>query len=64
MADFDGRVVIVTAGASFVGEAIAADLVEGGAHVVLADRDADHGAEVADQSRRTGVVRRDGRHER
>ncbi len=47
MADFDGRVVIVTAGASFVGEAIAADLVEGGAHVVLADRDADHGAAVA-----------------
>ncbi len=47
MADFDGRVVVVTAGASFLGEAIAADLVEGEAHVVLADRDADHGAEVA-----------------
>jgi NAD(P)-dependent dehydrogenase (short-subunit alcohol dehydrogenase family) len=47
MADVDGRVVIVTAGASFLGEAIAADLVEAGAHVVLADRDADHGAEVA-----------------
>jgi NAD(P)-dependent dehydrogenase (short-subunit alcohol dehydrogenase family) len=47
MADVDGRVVVVTAGASFLGEAIAADLVDTGAQVVLADRDADHGAEVA-----------------
>ena len=47
MGDFDGRVVVVTGGASFVGEAIGAVLVEGGASVVLADRDADHGDEVA-----------------
>ena len=47
MGDFDGRVVIVTAGASFLGEAIGATLIEGGARVVLADRDEEHGAEVA-----------------
>jgi NAD(P)-dependent dehydrogenase (short-subunit alcohol dehydrogenase family) len=45
--DFDGRVVVVTGAASFVGEAIGAVLVEGGASVVLADRDANHGDEVA-----------------
>jgi NAD(P)-dependent dehydrogenase (short-subunit alcohol dehydrogenase family) len=47
MAEFDGRVYIVTAGASFVGEAIGADLVEAGASVVLADRDEEHGHEAA-----------------
>ena len=47
MGDFDGRVVVVTGAASFVGEAIGTVLVEGGADVVLADRDADHGEEVA-----------------
>jgi NAD(P)-dependent dehydrogenase (short-subunit alcohol dehydrogenase family) len=43
MGDFDGRVYAVTAGASFLGEAIAADLIDGGATVVLADRDEEHG---------------------
>ena len=49
MGEFDGRVVIVTGAASFVGEAIGAILIEGGARVVLADRDADHGAQVAER---------------
>jgi NAD(P)-dependent dehydrogenase (short-subunit alcohol dehydrogenase family) len=44
--DFDGRVVVITGAASFVGEAIGADLVAAGARVVLGDRDADHGAEA------------------
>lgn len=47
MGDFDGRVIIVSGSASFVGEAIGRVLVEAGARVVLADRDADHGAAVA-----------------
>jgi NAD(P)-dependent dehydrogenase (short-subunit alcohol dehydrogenase family) len=49
MGEFDGRVFVVTAGASFLGEAIGADLVEGGASVVLADRDEEHGAAAADR---------------
>ena len=47
MGDFDGRVVVITGAASFVGEAIAADLVAAGASVVLGDRDAEHGAAAA-----------------
>ena len=47
MGDFDGRVVVITGAASFVGEAIAADLVAAGARVVLGDRDAEHGAAAA-----------------
>ena len=49
MGEFDGRVVIVTAGASFLGEAIGADLVAEGARVVLADRDEEHGAAAAER---------------
>jgi len=45
--DFDGMVVVITGSASFVGEAIGADLVAAGASVVLGDRDADHGAAAA-----------------
>jgi NAD(P)-dependent dehydrogenase (short-subunit alcohol dehydrogenase family) len=45
--DFDGRVVVVTAGASFLGEAIGTDLIAAGARVVLGDRDAEHGAAAA-----------------
>jgi len=45
--EFDGRVVVITGSASFVGEAMGAVLVAAGASVVLADRDADHGAAVA-----------------
>ncbi|HET7496505.1 MAG TPA: SDR family oxidoreductase [Candidatus Limnocylindrales bacterium] len=43
MGEFDGRVYAITAGASFLSEAIGADLIEGGANVVLADRDEGHG---------------------
>jgi NAD(P)-dependent dehydrogenase (short-subunit alcohol dehydrogenase family) len=45
--DFDGRTIIVTAGASFLGEAIGAALIASGANVVLADRDVEHGGEAA-----------------
>jgi NAD(P)-dependent dehydrogenase (short-subunit alcohol dehydrogenase family) len=43
VSEFDGRVFVVTAGASFLGEAIGADLVDAGASVVLGDRDTEHG---------------------
>ncbi len=57
MGEFDGRVYAVTAGASFLGEAIGADLVEGGATVVLADRDEEHGlASVARLGQRASFV--------
>jgi len=45
--DFDGRVVVIAGSASFIGEAIASDLIAAGASVVLGDRDADHGAAAA-----------------
>jgi len=45
--DFDGRVAIVTAGASYIGAATGRALRAGGASVVLADRDEEHGAEAA-----------------
>jgi 3-oxoacyl-[acyl-carrier protein] reductase len=55
--EFDGRVYAVTAGASFLGEAIGADLIEGGATVVLADRDEEHGlASVAHLGQRASFV--------
>lgn len=47
MAELDGRVAIVTAGASFIGAASGAALVAAGASVILADRDVEHGAEAA-----------------
>lgn len=47
MGDFERKVVVVTGAASYVGEAIGADLIASGASVVLADRNADHGAAVA-----------------
>jgi NAD(P)-dependent dehydrogenase (short-subunit alcohol dehydrogenase family) len=47
--EFDGRVVVVTGAASFVGEAIGAVLLEAGGRVVLGDRDAEHGAAVAER---------------
>ena len=50
--DFDGKVVVITGAASFVGEAIGADLIDGGASVVLADRDADHGRGGREPARR------------
>ena len=47
MGEFDGKVVVVTGAASFVGEEIGRLLASDGASVVLADRDEDHGAAVA-----------------
>jgi NAD(P)-dependent dehydrogenase (short-subunit alcohol dehydrogenase family) len=45
--DFDGKIVVVTGAASFVGEEIGRLLANDGARVVLADRDEEHGAAVA-----------------
>jgi NAD(P)-dependent dehydrogenase (short-subunit alcohol dehydrogenase family) len=45
--DFDGRAVVVTGAASYLGEALGAILVAEGANVILADRDVEHGAAVA-----------------
>lgn len=47
--EFAGKVIVITGSASFVGEAIAADLVAAGASVVLGDRDADNGAAAAER---------------
>ncbi len=47
MADLDGKVAVVTAGGSYLGRAIGAALIAEGARVVLADRDEEHGTEVA-----------------
>jgi NAD(P)-dependent dehydrogenase (short-subunit alcohol dehydrogenase family) len=53
--DFDGKVVVISGAASFIGEAIATDLVAAGASVVLGDRDTDHGEAAAT---RLGVAAR------
>jgi NAD(P)-dependent dehydrogenase (short-subunit alcohol dehydrogenase family) len=47
--DFDGKVIVVTGAASFLGEAIGSVLIEGGGRVILADRDADHGQAAAER---------------
>jgi NAD(P)-dependent dehydrogenase (short-subunit alcohol dehydrogenase family) len=49
MGDFDGKVIVITGASSFVGEAIGSVLVDGGARVILADRDAEHGQAVAER---------------
>jgi NAD(P)-dependent dehydrogenase (short-subunit alcohol dehydrogenase family) len=46
---FDGKVVVMSGASSFIGEAIATDLVAAGANVVLGDLDAEHGATVAER---------------
>jgi NAD(P)-dependent dehydrogenase (short-subunit alcohol dehydrogenase family) len=45
--EFDGRVVVVTGAASFIGEAIGQLVIGGGGHVILADRSVEHGAAAA-----------------
>ena len=49
MAAFDGKAVVISGASSFIGEAIANDLVAAGANVILGDRDAEHGAAVAER---------------
>jgi NAD(P)-dependent dehydrogenase (short-subunit alcohol dehydrogenase family) len=46
---FDGKTVVISGASSFIGEAIANDLVAAGASVILGDRDAEHGATVAER---------------
>jgi len=46
---FDGKTVVISGASSFIGEAIATDLVAAGANVILGDRDAEHGAAVAER---------------
>jgi len=46
---FDGKTVVISGASSFIGEAIAHDLVAAGANVILGDRDAEHGAAVAER---------------
>lgn len=50
-ARFDGRVAIVTGGASGMGEAVAHTLANRGAHVVIADKDAERTPRVAAEIR-------------
>lgn len=49
MQDFQGKVAIVTGGASGIGEAVVRDLVARGAKVVIADFAGDHAAALAEQ---------------
>ena len=49
MGAFDGKTVVISGASSFIGEAIATDLVAAGANVILGDRDAEHGAAVAER---------------
>ncbi|MGI9645016.1 MAG: SDR family oxidoreductase [Ilumatobacteraceae bacterium] len=46
--DLTGKVAVVTGGASYIGAAIAAGIVEAGGRVVLGDVDAEYGAAVAE----------------
>jgi NAD(P)-dependent dehydrogenase (short-subunit alcohol dehydrogenase family) len=48
MQDFEGKVAIVTGGASGIGAAVARDLAERGARVVVADFDGAHASSFAD----------------
>lgn len=54
MTDFNGKVAIVTGGASGIGEAIAKDLARGGAKVIVADLDKTHAAKVVEAIRAAG----------
>lgn len=51
---FDGKVAIITGGASGIGAALGKELATRGAEVVLADRQLDLGSSVAEQIQRRG----------
>ena len=53
---FDGKVVVVTGGASGIGEATVRRFVEDGARVAFADRDAERGKRVATELESEGAV--------
>jgi len=54
--DFEGRVAIVTGGASGMGAATARRLAAGGAHVLIVDRNGDLAATVASEIGGTSIV--------
>ena len=51
---FDGKVAVVTGGGRGMGRAVALRLGREGARVVVAEFNADHGVEVADEIRAAG----------
>ena len=55
MAQFDGKVLIVTGGARGIGEAVARGFVQRGGRVVLADIDAERGRALAAEIGRAAV---------
>ena len=54
-ADFDGKVVLVTGGASGLGQAAVGLLAAAGARLVVADLDPDRGAQVVDEAQAAGA---------
>jgi NAD(P)-dependent dehydrogenase (short-subunit alcohol dehydrogenase family) len=63
MDGFEGRVAVITGGASGIGRAIGLELANAGAHVVMGDIDADlaekTSAEIASQGVRSIAVQTD-----
>jgi NAD(P)-dependent dehydrogenase (short-subunit alcohol dehydrogenase family) len=54
-ADFEGRVVLVTGGASGLGQAAVGLLAAAGARLVIADLDLDRGAQVVEEAQAAGA---------
>jgi NAD(P)-dependent dehydrogenase (short-subunit alcohol dehydrogenase family) len=54
-ADFDGKVVLVTGGASGLGQAAVGLLAAAGARIVVADLDPDRGAQVVEEAQAAGA---------